>query len=76
MSSTFTWLDYSEHDRRRALNVISLFSERDTRDDLGLGTGGISISEAVGRQLEISAAKYPVDKARGSVRKYTDLGPQ
>jgi uncharacterized protein DUF6361 len=38
MPSSFTWLDHSEQDRRRALDVISLFCERDTRDDLGLGT--------------------------------------
>lgn len=35
MSSTFAWLDTSEHDRRRALDVIDLFSLRDTRDQLG-----------------------------------------
>jgi len=35
--STFTWLDTSEHDRRRALDVIDLFKQRDTRDELGIG---------------------------------------
>jgi hypothetical protein len=37
MSSTFTWLDYSERDRRKMLDVIELFNERETRDELGLG---------------------------------------
>ena len=37
MSSTFTWLDYSEHDRRRMLEVVELFGEQVTRDELGLG---------------------------------------
>jgi hypothetical protein len=36
--SAFSWLDYSEHDRRKVLDVIRLFSERDTRDELGIGT--------------------------------------
>ena len=38
MPSTFTWLDHSEHERRQMLDVIDLFRERDTRDELGLGT--------------------------------------
>ncbi len=37
MTSTFTWLDYSEHERRKMLDVIELFGERTTRDELGLG---------------------------------------
>ncbi len=36
--SSFTWLDYSEHERRQAMEVIDLFGEDDTRDELGLGT--------------------------------------
>lgn len=37
MASTFTWLDYSEHERQKMLDVIELFGERTTRDELGLG---------------------------------------
>ena len=36
MPSTLTWLDYSERDRRRALEVIDLFRETGTVDELGL----------------------------------------
>lgn len=36
--SGFAWLDYSEHERRKALDVIDLFREKDTRDELGIGT--------------------------------------
>ena len=36
MASTLTWLDYSERDRRRAMQVIDLFREEGTRDELGL----------------------------------------
>ncbi len=35
--SSFTWLDYSEFERRKMLEVVDLFKERDTRDELGLG---------------------------------------
>jgi hypothetical protein len=35
--STFTWLDYSELERRKMLDVIELFGERTTRDELGIG---------------------------------------
>jgi len=38
MSSTLSWLDHSERDRRRALDVIDLFRERETRDELGIGS--------------------------------------
>lgn len=38
MGSSFTWLDYSEHERRKMLDVIQLFKEKDTRDELGIGT--------------------------------------
>jgi hypothetical protein len=36
MPSVFTWLDYSESERRKMLDVIELFGERVTRDELGL----------------------------------------
>ena len=29
MPWTFTWLDTSEHDRQKALEIINLFSEKD-----------------------------------------------
>jgi hypothetical protein len=34
MTSTLTWLDFSEAERRRALEVLELFSQRETRDEL------------------------------------------
>lgn len=37
MPSTFSWLDYSEAERRKMLDVIDLFGEKTTRDELGLG---------------------------------------
>ena len=37
MASFFAWLDFSEHERRKMLDVISQFREQDTRDELGIG---------------------------------------
>ncbi|KKM12615.1 hypothetical protein SY88_02610 [Clostridiales bacterium PH28_bin88] len=38
MTSFFSWMDYSEHERRQVLDVIDMFNEQDTRDELGIGT--------------------------------------
>ena len=38
MSSSFSWLDYSDTERRRVLDVVRSLSEKDTRDELGLAT--------------------------------------
>jgi hypothetical protein len=37
MMSAFVWLDYSERERRKMLDVVDLFKEHDMRDDLGIG---------------------------------------
>lgn len=47
MPSTFTWLDYSEADRRKMLDVINASKEKETRDELGLG----SVRDAFADQL-------------------------
>ena len=33
----FTWVDFAEDDRRKMADVIALFSEKETRDELGIG---------------------------------------
>ena len=45
MPSSLTWLDYSERDRRRALDVVDLFRERGTLDELGIGAVRDSFSD-------------------------------
>ncbi len=37
-ASTFGWLDHDEGDRRRMMEVINLFREKGTLDELGIGT--------------------------------------
>lgn len=38
MPSHFGWVDFAETDRQRMLDVVRLFKETETRDELGLGT--------------------------------------
>ena len=45
MASVLAWLDYSERDRRRALDVIDLFRETGTVDELGLASVRDSFSD-------------------------------
>jgi hypothetical protein len=36
--SSITWLDFSDAERKRALQVVELLGRKDSRDELGLGT--------------------------------------
>lgn len=45
MTSSLTWLDYSERDRRRAVDVIDLFRETGTVDELGVASVRNSFSD-------------------------------
>ncbi len=38
MPSSFAWLDSSESERRKALDVIQAFGDKGTLDELGIGT--------------------------------------
>ena len=38
MASTFSWLDQSDQQRRKVLDMLVMFKERETVDELGLGT--------------------------------------
>ena len=38
LASTFTWLAYSEREQREAQDLASSLSERETRDELGVGS--------------------------------------
>jgi hypothetical protein len=37
-NSTISWLDFSEAERRKMIEVVSLFKEQDTRDELGVAS--------------------------------------
>ena len=36
--SFFSWLDYSESERNKVLELVNALGDRDTRDELGIGT--------------------------------------
>ncbi len=60
MASVFGWLDYSDSQRRQMLDTISLFRERTTRDELGIGTIRDAISDMLfpGTSTIQTRAKY------------------
>ncbi|HEY5961370.1 MAG TPA: DUF6361 family protein, partial [Polyangiaceae bacterium] len=38
MASSITWIDHDPHERERMTRILALFSERESRDELGLGS--------------------------------------
>lgn len=47
MPSSFAWLDSSEHEQRRALDVIDLLQQRETVDELGIGSVRDTIADVI-----------------------------
>lgn len=45
MPSHISWIDFSTKDRDQMLNVVHLFDEKDTRDELGIGSVRDAISD-------------------------------
>jgi hypothetical protein len=60
MGSFISWLDHSEEDQRRVREMLQLFSDKDTVDDLGLGTVRDGISNALfpGTSVIQTRARY------------------
>ena len=60
MESSLTWLDFSERERRRALDVIDQFREESTRDELGIGSIRDAIADLLfpGTSTVQSRARY------------------
>ena len=58
--AVLAWLDYSEADQRRAREIISLFSETDSRDELGLGSIRDALSDTLfpGTSVLLTRARY------------------
>lgn len=59
-TSTFTWLAYSEREQREAQDLASTLSERDTRDELGVGSIRDSLADLLfpGTSTIQSRARY------------------
>jgi hypothetical protein len=47
VASTIAWLDFSEDDQRRAREIVALFSQQESRDELGIGTVRDALSDAL-----------------------------
>ena len=45
MPSHFSWIDFSEEDRQKMMDVVRLFSEREASDELGIGTVRVAFAE-------------------------------
>lgn len=60
VTSSFTWLDFSDFERRRALEVIQRLAEHDTVDELGIGSVRDSLSEILfpGTSVIHTRARY------------------
>jgi hypothetical protein len=60
MPSIFSWLDYSEQHRRQMLDVIDLFREQETRDEIGIGTVRDAFADALfpGTSTILTRARY------------------
>lgn len=58
--ATFAWLDFSETDRQRALDVIDAFREKGTVDELGIGTIRDAIADLLfpGTSTIMTRARY------------------
>ena len=60
MASTISWLDHSEDDQRRVREILRLFEDTDTVDDLGIGTIRDAISNSLfpGTSVIQTRARY------------------
>ena len=54
------WLDYSQADQRRAREIVAMFSQRESRDELGLGGIRDALSETLfpGTSVLLTRARY------------------
>ena len=58
--AVLAWLDYSEADQRRAREIIRLFSQPDSRDELGIGSIRDALSDTLfpGTSVLLTRARY------------------
>ena len=60
MASHFSWVDFSEEDRQKMMDVVHLFSEHEARDEMGIGTVRDALAEFLfpGTSTIQTRAKY------------------
>ena len=60
MPALLAWLDHSEADQRRAREIVAMFSQSESRDELGLGGVRDALSETLfpGTSVLLTRARY------------------
>src|SRR5437773_3989454 len=60
MPSAIAWLDFSDEEQRRAREIVSLFTQPESRDELGIGTVRDALSDAMFPGISVlqSRARY------------------
>jgi hypothetical protein len=60
MPSTIAWLDFSDEEQRRAREIVALFAQPESRDELGIGTVRDALSGAMFPGISVlqSSARY------------------
>ena len=58
--AVLAWLDYSQADQRRAREIVAMFSQRESRDELGLGGIRDALSDTLfpGTSFVLTRARY------------------
>ena len=58
--AVLAWLDYSEADQRRAREIVAMFTQRESRDELGLGRIRDALSDTLfpGTSFLLTRARY------------------
>ena len=58
--AVLAWLDYSQVDQRRAREIVAMFSQRESRDELGLGGIRDALSDTLfpGTSFVLTRARY------------------
>ncbi|WP_041316998.1 DUF6361 family protein [Mycolicibacter sinensis] len=66
MTSLIAWLDASSEDQRRMREIVGLFSERESRDELGIGQVRDALSDLMwpGTSVLFTRARYFLELAR------------
>ena len=70
MASTFSWVDFSDEDREKMVQIIRQLRQQDTIDELGIGSVRDSIANILfpGTTTIQTRAKYMLfEKNRGTV---------
>jgi len=61
-TSTLSWLDYTDEDQRRARELIALFSETESRDELGIGSVCDALSELMFPGISVIQTRARLDR--------------